>query len=224
MSADSARKQPGTAVGSRSAVGGNAGRHAQVGFGPAQVGERDAGRDVGSELPVPALEQPSRVRELNLAARPLDRASVDLAQYRVCESGRRTLPRALDQLHALVDRRVGRDAFEVAELVDSHPQRQTDLGVESSGGPAGIALDQVVELRLEPQHAEHDLRGETGVSGIESRGSGEKEIGGVAAPIDELKDVKGDGTGGRNMAQRRFSATQARSRNVGGRPPRHDRI
>ena len=56
--------------------------------------------------------------------------------------------------------------------------------------------DKVVELRAISQHAEDDSAGEAGVAGIESRGVGEQQIGGIAAGFHLAEDVEGGGAGG----------------------------
>jgi hypothetical protein len=131
------------------------------------------------------------MRQLDFAVRPSDWLGRDFPQDGVRESGRGALPRPLDQLHAFMDRGVGRHALEIAKLIHAHPQRDSDFGVKARRWARGVALDQVVELRLESQDSEDDLRRQAGVARIEVGRSGEKEVGGVSALVYALQNVKG---------------------------------
>ena len=76
--------------------------------------------------------------------------------------------------------------------------------------PAGIVLDQEIELRAVAQHAEDDLRGQPGVARIESGGVGEQEVGRIAAALHLAEDVEGDGAGwgdGHSLQSKRWSSS-----------------
>ncbi len=63
------------------------------------------------------------------------------------------------------------------------------------------------------QDAEGDVVSEGGVPGIEGSGTGEEEVGGIAAGIDLAEDVEGEAAGGQRGL--RFNAETRRMR--GGR-------
>ena len=97
--------------------------------------------------------------QLDRAARPGDRLTIDLPQDRVGETRSRAFPRQFDQLHALVNAGMRGYPIEIPQLINSHPQGHPNFGVEPRRRPPGIMLDQKIELGLEPQRPQHDFRG-----------------------------------------------------------------
>ena len=81
-------------------------------------------------------------------------------------------------------------------LFSPHPQGHPNLGVETRRRPPGIMLDQKIELRLDAQNAEDDLRGQAGVAGIEPGAAGEEQIGSISALVDKVQNIEADGTRG----------------------------
>ena len=91
---------------------------------------------------------------------------------------------------ALADHGVEFDAFghggvlryplEVADLVDSKPERGSNFGIEPLLA-AGVVLDQVIQLALIPETSEHEFVCKSGVARVQTGGAGGQQIGGVTA-------------------------------------------
>ena len=96
--------------------------------------------------------------------------------------------RALHQLHAFSNSGVGRDAIEIAKLIDAHAESDADFRV---GWARDTARDQVIELGLIAEATQHDLVRKTGIARVELRGPRKKQVGSIAALMDLAKNVKG---------------------------------
>ena len=124
--------------------------------------------------------------------------AIDLAQQGVDESRGGGFVRALHQFDAVLDRGVRRNALQVANLVEAHAQRDAHLGIELARA-AGMVLDQVIELGAIAQHAEDDLRRQSGVAGVERRGVGHQKVGSVASRFHFHQNVERQKTGGGDL-------------------------
>ena len=62
---------------------------------------------------------------------------------------------------------MGGDAVHVTQLVDGHPERQADLGVQPPGRAAREMSDQEIQLSLKAQAAVDDLRGQSRIPAVE---------------------------------------------------------
>jgi len=56
--------------------------------------------------------------------------------------------------------------------------------------------DEVIELRTVSEDAEDDFVSEAGVAGVKGGGASVEKVAGIAAALDELKDVEGEGACG----------------------------
>ena len=99
----------------------------------------------------------------------------------------------LDQVDAFGHRGVRGDPVQIAQLKDAHAQRNAHHVVELGLLAAGEEFDQVVQLRLIPQAAEHDAFGQSQITRI-ARFAAE-QIGGIAAAVDALEYSEGNFTG-----------------------------
>jgi hypothetical protein len=101
----------------------------------------------------------------------------------------------LNQLDSLMDGGVSGNAVKIAQLKDAHPKPDEDRSVELTGSVATIVLNEEIKLSLKAQDSENELRGETGIAGIERGRAGEEFITGVLAGLDSLQNLKGDFAG-----------------------------
>ena len=79
--------------------------------------------------------------------------------------------------------RMSGDPLEITQLIDPHSQRDSHFGVEPRRRPPGVAFDEEIQLRLEPQRAKHDLRRQPGVTRIEPGRARKKKVGRIPAAI-----------------------------------------
>jgi len=121
---------------------------------------------LASELRIPLVEQPSRHGKRGWAIGPGDRLAIRFTQNCVDEACCRRSAKTLHQLDALADGGMRRDAIEIAQLIDSHAERDANFGFR---GTWDAARDQVIELGLEAEASEDDFRSEAGVARIEMR-------------------------------------------------------
>ena len=83
-----------------------------------------------------------------------------------------------------------RHARQVAHLVNRHPQRDPNLGIEPRRRASRKFRNQEIELPLVAQRTEHDLGGEAGIARIEPDRAREQQVGSIPAALDEPQDVK----------------------------------
>ena len=106
--------------------------------------------------------------------------------------------RPLHQFHAVLDGGVRRNALQIADLVDAHAQRDAHLEIELAR-PAGMVLDQEIELGAVAQHAEDDLRRQPGIAGVERGGVGQQEVRGIAPRLHFHQNVERQKPGGGDL-------------------------
>ena len=165
-----------------------------VGLGGLQKLSRDRLRGLGTELPIPLVDQPLGQREFGGAAGPRDGLAVHFPQYGIYQPGSRCLAGALHQFDAFGNRGVRRNPVEIPELIDAHPQRDPDLVIQLAGRKQS---DQMIELGLMAQAAENDLRSESGVPCLEVRRAIHQKIRRVATLNYSVEHFK------RNLARGR---------------------
>ncbi len=90
---------------------------------------------------------------------------------------------------------MGRNALQIAKLVEAQPQRKPDFRVQAQDA-AGVVLDQKVELGLEPQDAENQFVRQGRIPWVQRPRAGEQKVGGITAPDYLQQDVKCSGTCG----------------------------
>ena len=88
----------------------------------------------------------------------------------------------------MTDGGVRGNAFQIAQLIDAHAQRDADFGIADNGQQP----DQVIELRLIAQASEDDFRSQGRVARLEPDGSFEQEVGCEAAFVNFAKNVERD--------------------------------
>ena len=106
--------------------------------------------------------------------------------------------RALHQLDAVLDGGVRRNALQIADLVEAHAQGDAHGEIELAR-PAGMMLDQEIELGTVAQHAEDDLRGQTGIARVERRGVGQQQVRGIASRLHFHQNVERQKPGGSDL-------------------------
>src|ERR1035441_9080559 len=168
---------------------------AGVFFGLLERGAGDQGGGFEAEVALPAGQQPFGTGELDLAGAPRDGAAIHGAEDGVDEAGGGALAGALDEIDGIGDSGVGRDALQVAELVDRHAEGDADFGIELLAA-GGIMLDQVIELGAEAENAEDDFSGQGGIARVERRGVSEQKVGGPGTGFHAAEDVEGEDASG----------------------------
>src|ERR1039457_6265402 len=128
----------------------------------------------------PATQEPLRAGELDCARGPQNRIAIGLARQGVDEARGGGLVGALHQFDRVLDGGMGRNALQVANLVESHAQGDALGGIELAR-TAGMVLDQEIELTAVAQHAENDLRGQPGIARVERGGVRHQEVRGIAS-------------------------------------------
>src|SRR5260370_37947657 len=84
--------------------------------------------------------------------------------------------------------------FQIAQLIDTHAQRDANLRIEARRLPPGIMLDEKIQLGLHTQRAEHDFRSQPGVARIERSRPREQQVGCVTASFHQQQYVESYGT------------------------------
>ena len=82
-----------------------------------------------------------------------------------------------------------RDAIEIAQLVNAHPESDADFGLGRAGNAAS---DQIIELGLIAEASENDFRSEAGVARVEMCRTLQKKVGSIATLVDFAEDVEGN--------------------------------
>src|SRR5271157_1413633 len=98
-------------------------------FGLAEGGAGDRNGGLGAEVALPASQQPFGTGELDFAGGPGDGVAIDLAEDGVDETGGGSFAGAFDEIDGIGDGGVGRNALEVAELVNGHAEGDADFGI-----------------------------------------------------------------------------------------------
>jgi hypothetical protein len=70
-----------------------------------------------------------------------------------------------------MNRGMSRNAIEIPQLKNAHPQRNPDVFVERLGAPSRIEQHEIVKLPLVTQASKYDLRGQSGIASIERGGA-----------------------------------------------------
>ncbi len=104
----------------------------------------------------------------------------------------------LDPLDGFVDRSVGRNALEIAELEDSGAECDQNNAIKGGGIAPGEFPDQEIKLSLKAQAAKNDIAGEGDIASGEGMTQGEQGVGGVGLVFDPGKDIEGGAASWRN--------------------------
>ena len=127
---------------------------------------------------------------------------------RVRERHRSLDPRAADELHRLVDRRVRRGVG-VAELVRAEPQRRTHRRIELPHRPPPERLDRVVERPHALHGAVRESLGERPLALVEPFGGAAKGAVGVRLLLEHAEqNLVGRAPGGRDAHVRQTKIAQ----------------
>ena len=104
---------------------------------------------------------------------------------------------------------MGRNAVEVADLVNTHAQCNPYFGVQAAR--VRVQIDQMIELELIAQTTEYDFGGQSRVSMFERGGVREEQVGGIRTCFDTAQNIEGDGSGRADTcaASRHYSAVTA---------------
>src|SRR5215813_12216390 len=97
-----------------------------------------------------------------------------------------------------------RHAFEIADLKNTHPQRDANFRVEAPRA-ARVNKDKVIELGLVAENTEDDFRSERGIPGIEAGACRVQQIGREGPVLYAQKDVKRHTAGGGDGDAQAFS-------------------
>jgi len=111
----------------------------------------------------------------------------------------------LDQLHALGDGGVRRDAVEILQLIAADAQRGAHLGIESFHLAPRAGGDRGVERALPAQTTQNDLRGEPVVAAakVPHQRHGVKQLRGVSAVVLHAQQNGESGLAGRGNGHAR---------------------
>ena len=113
--------------------------------------------------------------------------TIHFSKYGIDQACGGRFPSAFHKLHAFTYRRVGRNALEIAQLVDPHAQGDADFRIERTGSKP---LDHMVELGLIAQASEHDFGRQPSIAGVKFGRVFQQDVGSIASGMDFAQDIE----------------------------------